>query len=118
MANPTQSSSADPRSPEAALPAAALPAAVRQTVARSKKPSRRGAVPGWLDGLKLIGERAGAALGDAYALAASSVLNELERFEDLNAERRFRQRSQAGAASTASAPRLAAQAQKTSSPAK
>jgi len=55
----------------------------------------------------LIGERAGAALGDAYALAASSVLNELERFEDLNAERRFRQRSQAGAANTAAASRLA-----------
>jgi hypothetical protein len=99
-------------------PQAALPVAPRQQVARRKKPSRRSALPGWLDGLKLIGERAGAALGDAYALAASSVLNELERFEDLNAERRFRQRSQAGAASRANVPRLAAQAKKPSPPAK
>jgi hypothetical protein len=40
--------------------------------------------------LKSLGERGGAALGDAYALAARAVSTEIERFEDLGAERRFR----------------------------
>jgi hypothetical protein len=59
--------------------------------------------------LKSYGERAGSALGDAYARVAGSILNEKERLEDLNAERRIRPRSHAarGPASRAPAPSLA-----------
>jgi hypothetical protein len=42
--------------------------------------------------LKSLGERSGAALGDAYAVVATSLLERSERLEDLNAERKFRQR--------------------------
>jgi hypothetical protein len=62
---------------------------------------------GLLAQLKSLGERSNAAIGGAYALAARSVLGRLERLEDLNAERRFRQRprapSSAGAKETPSA---------------
>jgi hypothetical protein len=68
--------------------------------------------------LKVLGERGGAALGDAYARAASSVLNEVERLEDLNAERRYQQRSKARASSRAAVARLASQAQNPSPSAK
>lgn len=43
--------------------------------------------------LKSLAERGGAALGDAYTSAASAVLTRLERLEDQNAERRYRQRA-------------------------
>jgi hypothetical protein len=46
--------------------------------------------------LKSLSERGGAAIGNAYALAASSLLKGKERLEDQNAERRFRQRSESG----------------------
>jgi hypothetical protein len=84
---------------------AVLPAEPRSEVGQRRRRPRRGVVARWLGELKLLGERGGAALGDAYALAASSVLNELERLEDLNAERRFRQRLQARAASRAAVAR-------------
>jgi hypothetical protein len=51
--------------------------------------------------LKSIGARSGSALGDAYALAAGAFLNGKERLEDLNAERRLRQRSRASKPSPA-----------------
>jgi hypothetical protein len=57
-----------------------------------------------LGALKSFGERGGSALGDAYARVAGSILNEKERLEDLNAERRARQRSQAARGPIASAP--------------
>jgi hypothetical protein len=44
--------------------------------------------------LKSLAERSGAALGDAYTRAASSVLTRLEQLEDQNAERRSRQRAE------------------------
>jgi hypothetical protein len=43
--------------------------------------------------LKSLAERGGAALGDAYTSAASSVLTRIELLEDRNAERRYRQRA-------------------------
>jgi hypothetical protein len=46
-----------------------------------------------LRALKALSERSGSVVGDAYALAAGAVLNRTERLEDLNAERRYRQRS-------------------------
>ena len=49
-------------------------------------------VSGLLAELKAIREKGGGAIGDAYARAASSVLERVERFEDLNAERKHRQR--------------------------
>jgi hypothetical protein len=54
-------------------------------------------------GLKSLAERGGSALGDVYALAATSVLNRSERFEDLNAERKFHQRSRSNSSSSARA---------------
>ena len=93
-----------------AQPRAVLPVEPRREVGQRRRRPRRGAVGRWLAELKLLGARGGAALGDAYALAASSVLNELERLEDLNAERKFQQRAQARTASRAAAARLAAQA--------
>jgi len=56
--------------------------------------------------LKSLGERSGSVIGGAYALAASAVLNRLERLEDLNAERRFRQRSKATRTAGVSKPGL------------
>jgi hypothetical protein len=55
----------------------------------SKKPVQRGLFAE----LKSLGERSGSALGGVYALAASAVLARVERLEDLNAERRFRERA-------------------------
>jgi hypothetical protein len=97
---------------------AALPAGPRSEVGQRRRRPRRGTFARWLGELKLLGERGGVALGDAYALAASSVLNEVERLEDLNAERRFRQRLQARAASRAAGARLAAPAKNPSPSAK
>jgi hypothetical protein len=87
-----------------------LPADPRYEIVFQKKPSEPRAVSGLFAELKALGERGGSALGDAYALAASSLLNRLERLEDLNAERRFRQRPTAGpsrrrAASPSNPPR-------------
>jgi len=52
-----------------------------------------GVITSLMAGLKLLGERSASVVGDAYALVAGSVQDELERIEDLNAERRFRQRA-------------------------
>jgi hypothetical protein len=68
--------------------------------------------------LKSLGAWSGAALGGAYALAARVVLQRLERLEDLNAERRFRQRSSAAAPPQAADPRPAPPQQRPISPAK
>jgi hypothetical protein len=43
--------------------------------------------------LKSLGDRGGAAIGGAYVLAARAFLRGTERLEDLNAERRFRERA-------------------------
>ena len=43
--------------------------------------------------LHALGHRVGFALGHAYARAAGSVLAKLERIEDANAERNYRQKS-------------------------
>jgi len=43
--------------------------------------------------LKSLAERSGSVLGQGYALAASTFLNGLERLDDLNAERKYRQRA-------------------------
>jgi len=56
-----------------------------------KKVATKGSLLGLLTELKSLSERGGAALGAAYAAAASTFLQEKERLEDLNAERRFRQ---------------------------
>jgi hypothetical protein len=64
--------------------------------------------------LKSLGERSSSALGDAYALAATSFLNRSERLEDLNAERKFHQRSKARASVHAPASDLTSQPQKSS----
>jgi hypothetical protein len=67
------------------------------------------ALAGLFSVLKSYGERGGSALGDAYARVAGSILNGTERLEDLNAERRLRQRSQGARslASRAAVPSLA-----------
>lgn len=52
-----------------------------------------GSLPSLLAGLKALAERSGALVADSYARAAGSFLERLERVEDLNAERRFQQRS-------------------------
>ena len=49
--------------------------------------------PSLLERLTSLAERSSSALGRGYALAASTVLRGLERLDDLNAERRFRQRA-------------------------
>jgi hypothetical protein len=67
--------------------------------------------------LKALRERGGAALGDAYALAAKSFLQRWESFEDRAAERRIRQRAQ-GRRATAPAAAKASQRPKISSPTK
>jgi hypothetical protein len=59
------------------------------------RPSAKVALSSLFGVLKSYGERGGSALGDAYARVAGSILNEKERLEDLNAERRLRQRSHA-----------------------
>lgn len=53
--------------------------------------------------LRQVAERASHALGHVYALAASSVLERLERFEDVRAERSYHQRAKPRLASV-SAP--------------
>jgi hypothetical protein len=68
--------------------------------------------------LKSLGAWSGAALGGAYALAARVVLQRLERLEDLNAERRFRQRSSAVVPPQAPDRRPAPPPQRPISPAK
>ena len=52
-----------------------------------------------LSGLKALGERSGAAVGDTYARIASSVLVGIERLEDSSAERRRKTRRSATPAS-------------------
>jgi hypothetical protein len=66
--------------------------------------------------LKSLADRGGSALGDVYALAATSFLNRSERLEDLNAERKYRQRSSSNARASvrAPAPRSASQPQTSS----
>jgi hypothetical protein len=71
-------------------------AAARQPL-RSGRRVERGEFWLLLAELKSLGERGSGALADAYALAASSVLRRLERLEDLNAERSYRQRSKSAA---------------------
>jgi hypothetical protein len=51
--------------------------------------------------LRSLGKRGGAVLGDVYAVAAGYFLDHWERLEDLNAERRLRQRSKASPAGRA-----------------
>jgi hypothetical protein len=78
----------------------------RYEITFEHRPSAKVALCRLFSVLKSYGERGGSALGDAYARVAGSILNETERLEDLNAERRLRQRSHAarGPASRASAP--------------
>jgi hypothetical protein len=71
----------------------------------------QGALSSLLAELKSLGERSGSAIGNAYALAASTFLNGRERLEDLNAERRFRQRSKPAASAGAPGPRRALSAE-------
>jgi hypothetical protein len=66
----------------------------RRTDPRSEITFDKRALSSLLAELKSLSERGGSAIGRAYARAASSFLNGTERLEDLNAERRFRQRSQ------------------------
>lgn len=66
-----------------------------RTDPRSEVVFDKRALTGLLAELKTLSERSGSVLGDAYARAASSLLNGRERLEDLNAERRFRRRSKA-----------------------
>ena len=67
---------------------------------------RKAAPPDVLSELKAVGERTGAVLGNVYARLASVVLNEFEKLEDLNAQRRS-ERSKRHA-SGAATPRLGA----------
>jgi len=77
---------------------------------KSKKPPalvfEKGAFSELVAELKSLGERSSSAISNVYARAASSFLHGTERLEDLNAERRYRQRKRAKAApSTPSVPR-------------
>jgi len=55
-----------------------------------------------LSGLKALGERSGAAVGNTYARIASSVLVGIEHLEDSSAERRLKTRRRTAASSKAS----------------
>jgi len=105
------------KAPESARPLASEPRyeiafevspAPRQSSTVQSTTLKSGA-PGLFASLKALGERSGAAVGGAYALAARSVLRRIERLEDSNAERRLRQRS----AAPANAARAAAPAPRT-----
>jgi hypothetical protein len=67
----------------------------RYEIVFEARSSARDTLSGLVATLKSLGERGGAAIGDAYALAAGSFLNRKEWLEDLNAERRVRRRAQA-----------------------
>jgi hypothetical protein len=54
--------------------------------------------------LKSLSERSSSVIGAVYARAASSFLNQSEHLADLNAERRFKQRSRPRPRSSAEAP--------------
>jgi hypothetical protein len=60
---------------------------------RTRKASASGSGAALPAGVAAFARRVGVAIGEAYAVAASSVLRAAERLEDLNAERKFRKRS-------------------------
>jgi hypothetical protein len=100
----TTSKKSRPSSRASLIEEAAVPAR------KSKKPQalvfEKGAFSELVAELKSLGERSGSALGDVYARAASSFLHRTERFQDLNAERRYRQQKRAKPAAKApSVPR-------------
>lgn len=75
--------------------------AVRTVAVR--KPDARVGLSRLISGLKSLSERSGEAVGETYARVAGSFLQRVEWLEDLNAERRARQRAQARSAITAGA---------------
>jgi hypothetical protein len=76
----------------------------QDALARRRPARPRAKAPaGALGELRLLRQRGGAALGEAYARAARAVFHRLERLEDLSAERRYRQASPA-ASPTPAAP--------------
>jgi hypothetical protein len=70
-----------------------VPADPRYEIVFERRGTGSAAVSKLAGGVVSIAQRMGAALGDAYALAARSVLHALERLEDSNAEQRVRRRS-------------------------
>jgi hypothetical protein len=99
MANPPRKASPKQRGPAPTVP--------RYELVFERKLWDRGTLSGLFSELKSLAERSGSAIGDAYALAATAFLNQSERLEDLNAERKFQQRSKARASAGATASRLA-----------
>ena len=93
------------------------PAGARYEIVFDRRPPGTTALPDFIATLKRLSERGGAALGDGYARLARSLLNRLERLEDLNAERRAQRRS-GGRPERSRTPRLPARRTQSAPPVK
>jgi hypothetical protein len=94
MTNDHANLSSTPCAPRGALP----PDPRSEAVSVEPGALDGGALPALLVRLTSLAHRGGSLIGEGYALAASRVLHGLERLDDLNAERRLRQRAKQGRA--------------------